>query len=81
MLSILYLIISSTSIKSISCLLCFTISEIKPIITGIIISNGEEAGLDLEKITLNYDRNIVYRYGTYLPNFLNYEFLVMKKTK
>ena len=56
-------------------------SEIKPIINGIIISNGEEAGLDLEKITLNYDRNIVYRYGTYLPNFLNYEFLVMKKTK
>lgn len=56
-------------------------SEIKPIINGIIISNGEETWIDLEKITLKYDENFVYRYGTYLPNFLNYEFLVMKKTK
>ena len=56
-------------------------SEINPIINGIIISNGEEGWIDLDRVTINYDRQYIYRYGTYLPDFLDYEFLVLKKTK
>ena len=54
-------------------------SEINPIINGIIISNGEEGWIDLDRVTVNYDRKYIYRYGTYLPDFLDYEFLVLKK--
>ena len=54
-------------------------SQINPIINGIIISNGEEGWIDLDRVTIYYDRKYIYRYGTYLPDFLDYEFLVLKK--
>lgn len=56
-------------------------SEIKPQINGIIISNGEEGWINLDELIVNYDSSYIYRYGTYLPNFLDYKFIVMKKAK
>lgn len=56
-------------------------SEIKPQINGIIISNGEEGWINSDRLIVNYDSFYIYRYGTYLPNFLDYKFVVMKKAK
>lgn len=56
-------------------------SEITPIINGIIISNGVEGWFDPDRLTINYNSKHIYDYGTYLPDFLEYKFVVMKKSK
>lgn len=56
-------------------------TDFDPIINGIIISNGDEGWVVPERITVNYDSRLIYRYGTHLPDFLDYELLVMKKGK
>lgn len=56
-------------------------SEITPIINGIIISNGDDGWFDPDSVTINYSSKYIYDYGTYLPGFLDYKFVVMKKSK
>lgn len=56
-------------------------SDTNPIINGIIISNGEEGWIDTNKIIINSNPIFIYKYGTYLPGFFDYNFVVMKKLK
>lgn len=52
-------------------------TPIKPIFKGIIFTSGDKTDLGL--IDLSYDRDFVYKYGIYLPNFIDTKVEIVKK--
>lgn len=52
-------------------------SPVKPIFNGIIFTAGEM--VDLDSISLEYDKDYVYRYGVNLPGFIDPKVEVVKK--
>lgn len=55
-------------------------SNEKPNIRGIIIlDNSFDRDIFVEKVDIVYDREIIYRYGTYLPGFIEPKVNVIKK--
>lgn len=54
------------------------LSQSKPIIQGKIFYNGDE-DLNLNKISLLSEKKYIYRFGSYLPGFIDFKIDVIKK--